>query len=46
VVSEGLAKRVKRGLLTEEVALEIIDRIFRENAIELFKLEEYMGEEV
>jgi hypothetical protein len=40
VVSEVLAKRIKRNLLTEEVALDITDRIFRENAIELFKLDE------
>jgi uncharacterized protein len=40
VVAEVLAKRVKRGLLTEELAMEIIDRIFRENAIEMFSLEE------
>jgi len=40
VVSEVLAKRVKRNLLTEEVAFNIIDRIFRENAIEVFKLKE------
>jgi predicted TIM-barrel fold metal-dependent hydrolase len=39
VVSEVLAKRVERNLLTEEVALDIVDRIFRENAIEVFKLE-------
>jgi uncharacterized protein len=40
VVSEVLAKRVARGFLTEDVAIEIIDRIFRENAIEVFKLRE------
>ena len=45
VVSEVLAKRVARDLLTEEVALDIIDRIFRENAIEVFKLEERLGKE-
>lgn len=39
VVSEVLAKRVERGLLTEEVAFEIVDRIFRKNAIEVFKLD-------
>lgn len=44
VVSEVLAKRVERNLLTEEVALDIIDRIFRGNAIELFKLEERLHE--
>lgn len=38
VVSEVLAKRVKRGLLTEETALDIVDKIFRENAIRVFKL--------
>ncbi len=40
VVSEVLAKRVERDLLTEEVAFDIIDRIFRENAIEVFNLNE------
>jgi hypothetical protein len=45
VVSEVLAKRVMRGLMTEEVALEITDRIFRENAIEVFKLKERLNRE-
>jgi len=43
VVSEVLANRIERGLLTEDVALDIIDRIFRENAIEVFKLELKLG---
>jgi hypothetical protein len=43
VVATVLSKRVDRGLLTEEVAMEITDRIFRENAIEVFKLEERLG---
>jgi len=43
VVATVLANRVERGLLTEEVALEITDRIFRENAIEVFKLEKRLG---
>ncbi len=43
VVSEVLAKRVNRGLLTEELALEIVNRIFRENAIEVFNLEKKSG---
>lgn len=43
VVSEVFAKRVARGLLTEDPALEIVDRIFRENAIEVFKLQEKLG---
>ena len=43
VVSTVLNNRIKRGLLTEEVAMEIIDRIFRENAIDVFKLEERLG---
>ncbi len=42
VVAEVLAKRVKRGLLTEETAMEITDRIFRENAVELFKLDSFL----
>lgn len=40
VVSEVLSKRVIRRLLTEEVALKITDRIFRENAIDIFQLKE------
>ena len=38
VVCEVLAKRIERGLLTEEVAFDILEKIFRENAIELFNL--------
>jgi len=45
VVSEVLAKRVTRELLTEDLALEIIERIFRENAIEAFNLGEKLGKE-
>jgi uncharacterized protein len=45
VVSEVLANRIERGLLTEDVALDIIDRIFRENAIEVFQLEKRLGRE-
>jgi len=45
VVSEVLAKRVNRGLLTEDLALEIVDRIFRENAIEVFELGKKLGTE-
>jgi len=40
-----LSKRIKRGLLTEEVAFDIVQRIFRENAIEVFKLKEKLGRE-
>jgi hypothetical protein len=43
VVSEVLAGRVKRGLLSEDIALEITDRIFRKNAIEIFDLEPKLG---
>ena len=46
VVSEVLAKRVERGLLTEDVAFNILDRIFRENAIEVFQLEKRLGREL
>ncbi len=40
VVAEVLDRRISRGLLTEEVALQIMDAIFRENAIHFFALEE------
>jgi hypothetical protein len=43
VVVEVLAKRIERGYLTEEVARDIILKIFRENAIEVFALEERLG---
>ncbi len=43
VVAEVLASRMERGLLTEEVAHEMIQRIFRENAIEVFQLEDRLG---
>jgi hypothetical protein len=43
VVAEALTRRVERGLLTEDVAFEIVRRIFRENAIEVFKLKEKLG---
>jgi hypothetical protein len=38
VVCEVLAGRIKRGLLTEEAALDIVEGIFRSNAIRLFRL--------
>ncbi len=38
VVAEVLAMRVERGLMTEELAREIARRIFRDNALEYFKL--------
>ena len=38
VVSTALSERVERGWMTEEIALEIAERIFRDNAIELFNL--------
>jgi len=43
VVAETLAKRIERGLLSREVAHEIIQGIFRENAIETFQLEAILG---
>ena len=45
VVSEVLANRVKRGLMTEEVAFDIVDRIFRKNVIEIFNLKKRLGRE-
>ena len=43
VVAETLTKRIERGLLTEEVAFDIVKRIFRTNAIEVFQLYEKLG---
>jgi len=43
IVAEVLSRRIERGLLTEEVAFEIVRRIFRENAIEVFQLEQRLG---
>ncbi len=43
IVAEVLTKRVERGLITEDTAFDILNRIFRENAIEVFKLEEKLG---
>jgi hypothetical protein len=37
---EVMANRIKRGLLTKDVAQNMIDRIFRGNAIDVYKLEE------
>ncbi len=42
VVAEVLARRVQRGLMTEKLALEITERIFRTNAVEVFRLEEIL----
>jgi hypothetical protein len=39
-VAEVLAKRVERGLLTEDVAKDIALKIFRDNAIQFFKLQQ------
>ena len=43
VVAETLAKRVERGLLTKDVAYDVVKKIFRENAVRVFKLEEKLG---
>ena len=43
VVAETLAKRIERGVLTEDTAYEIVERIFRTNAIEVFRLQEKLG---
>jgi predicted TIM-barrel fold metal-dependent hydrolase len=45
VVAEALSKRIERGLLTEDVAFDIVKRIFRANAVEVFKLDEKLGRE-
>jgi hypothetical protein len=43
VVAEVLAKRVERGLMREDVAKDVARKIFRENAIHFFKLEEKLN---
>jgi hypothetical protein len=43
VVAEVLSKRIRRGLLTQEVAEDMIRCIFRENAIREFALAEKLG---
>jgi hypothetical protein len=43
VVAEVLDRRISRGLLTEALARQIMDGIFRENAIRFFALEERLG---
>lgn len=43
VVAEVLDRRISRGLLTEELALQIMEAIFRENAIGFFALEDRLG---
>ncbi len=45
VVAQVLAARVERGLMTEDVAREIALKIFRENAINFFKLSEKLEKE-
>ena len=40
VVAEVLAKRIERGLMTEDVAKDVARKIFRDNAIQFFKLDE------
>ena len=43
MLSEVLARRIERGLMTEDVAYDIVRKVLRENAIEFFKLEERLG---
>ena len=45
VVAEVLAKRIQRGLMTEEIARDAARHIFRDNAVRFFKLEERLGRE-
>ena len=45
VLAEVLAKRIDRGLLTEDVAFDIVTKVLRENAVEVFNLEERLGRE-
>jgi hypothetical protein len=43
VVAQVLAERVEVGLMTETLARDLAKKIFRENAVELFKLREKIG---
>jgi hypothetical protein len=43
VLAEVLARRIERGLLTEDVASDIVQKVLRENAIEVFGLEEKLA---
>jgi hypothetical protein len=40
VILQVLIERLDKGLISEKIALDIVSRIFRENAIEVFKLKE------
>ncbi len=44
VLTEVLTKRVNRGLMTMEVARDIAERMFRENAIDVFQLENKLAD--
>ncbi len=43
VLAEVLARRIERGLLTKDVAYDMVRKILRENAIQVFRLEERLG---
>jgi hypothetical protein len=43
VVAQVLAGRIERGLMTEDVARDVALKIFRENALRVFKLEERLN---
>jgi len=43
VVAEVLATRVEKGLMTEKLARDVALKIFRENALHFFKLEERLN---
>ncbi len=45
VLAEVLANRIERGLLTEHVAFDMVKKVLRENAVEVFNLEERLGRE-
>jgi len=45
VLAEVLANRIERGLLTDDVAFDIVKKVLRENAVEVFNLEERLGRE-
>ncbi|MBA7556761.1 hypothetical protein ES705_49480 [subsurface metagenome] len=46
VVSQVLAERLNKGLITEDIAYDIALKIFRENAINVFKLRDKLSKDI
>ena len=46
VVTQVLAERLNKGLITEDIAYDIALKIFRENAINVFKLKDKLSKDI